>query len=241
MISHKFRCIFVHIPKTGGQSVEQFFLDKHGLTWEQRAELLLLPNTDPAKGPESLAHLTAREYVELGYVTPEQFKTYFKFTFTRNPWERLFSEYLYRYQDRYRAFKDFVMQFALPTLEHADTHLDAYRHLMPQRAFLKGETGWSLMDYAGRFEDFQAYFDGVCKRLGILPIRLPVRNPSKLRRKWMDWRITREIRTRDRRIAANKAKRAAAAYPDHYDNELREIVGTVYADDIKPLCYEFGE
>ena len=36
MISDKYKCIFVHIPKVAGQSIEHVFLDLHGLTWETR-------------------------------------------------------------------------------------------------------------------------------------------------------------------------------------------------------------
>ena len=46
MISHKHKTIFVHIPKTGGQSVESVFIEDEGLTWDTRAPLLLRRNDD---------------------------------------------------------------------------------------------------------------------------------------------------------------------------------------------------
>ena len=66
MITHQFKCVFVHIPKTAGQSVEHFFLNLHQLTWQEKERLLLVKNTDPNKGPERLAHMTAAEYVQCG-------------------------------------------------------------------------------------------------------------------------------------------------------------------------------
>jgi len=33
IISHDRKAIFVHIPKTGGPSVEQVFIEDTGLTW----------------------------------------------------------------------------------------------------------------------------------------------------------------------------------------------------------------
>src|SRR5689334_2187766 len=69
MLSHRFQTIFIHVPKTAGQSVERVFLEKHGLTWETRSELLLRENPDPSLGPRRLAHLYAREYVDKGYVS----------------------------------------------------------------------------------------------------------------------------------------------------------------------------
>src|SRR5437764_11835271 len=95
MISHKYRTIFVHIPKTGGQSVENVFLTLHGLTWETREPLLLRPNSDRNLGPSQLAHLRAKEYVACGHIDQENFDSYFKFAFVRNPWERIVSGYHY--------------------------------------------------------------------------------------------------------------------------------------------------
>ena len=34
MICRPFKCLFVHVPKTAGQSVEQFFMDRMGLDWD---------------------------------------------------------------------------------------------------------------------------------------------------------------------------------------------------------------
>ena len=95
MISHHHKCIFIHIPKTAGQSIEHCFIRSLGLTWETRAPLLLRYNDRPELGPPSLAHLKYSEYSEYKYITEEQIQTYFKFAFIRNPWSRLVSIYKY--------------------------------------------------------------------------------------------------------------------------------------------------
>lgn len=70
MISHTHKCIFVHIPKTAGNSVNSCF----GVDWEDHKDL-------------------QRYFDEL---PRELFFNYFKFAVVRNPWDRLFSDYNYQ-------------------------------------------------------------------------------------------------------------------------------------------------
>ena len=86
MISHRFKCVYVHVPKAGGQSIESVFVEQHGLTWETRAPLLLSPCNDRRFGPRFLAHLTAKEYVALGHLSQQDWDEYFTFAAIRNPW-----------------------------------------------------------------------------------------------------------------------------------------------------------
>ena len=67
----KFNCIFVHIPKTGGTSIEHFF------------------KNNSAKYISSHRHFTAQ-------VSKEKFGddvwgSSFKFSIIRNPWDRIYS------------------------------------------------------------------------------------------------------------------------------------------------------
>ena len=66
-VNHLQRFVFVHIPKTGGQSIEKSF------QWK------------------GLRHRPF-EYYENKVVN---LKEYFKFTFVRNPFDRLVSSYVY--------------------------------------------------------------------------------------------------------------------------------------------------
>ncbi len=70
MISHSHRCIFVHIPKTAGNSINRVF----GISWQDHKDL-----------QRYRAELPAAE-----------FDSYFKFAIVRNPWDRLLSDYNYQ-------------------------------------------------------------------------------------------------------------------------------------------------
>ena len=222
MISEKYNCLFVHVPKTAGQSVESFFLGLHGLSWENRAPLLLKPNPDPARGPERLAHLTAQEYVGCGYVTEQRFRKFFKFAFVRNPWDRLVSVYHYKgFKDRY-SFRDFILR----GMSFENRYLGVYRHLMPQYEYLYDNKGNLLVDFIGRFENLQNDFEEVCKKLRIEPGMLPHRNPTK----------GRGVDTE-----GGGARGSKLNYTAYYDPELVKIVGDLYAKDVATFGYAFGK
>lgn len=172
MISRKHGCLFVHIPKTGGQSVEAYFLALHGLDWESRGPLLLRHNLDPDRGPSRLAHLTAPEYLEFGYVGGQEFSQLFKFAFVRNPFDRLISEYRFNWQSRTYTFRDFVLNH-FPT---KDRYCDFYRHVMPQSDFIYDASGSLLVDFIGRFESIETDFYRLCEVLGLPRTPLPHRN-----------------------------------------------------------------
>lgn len=69
MIDHSRRCIFVHIPKTAGNSVNRVF----GISWQDHKDLARYAQEEPSA-----------------------FNSYFKFAIVRNPWDRLLSDYNYQ-------------------------------------------------------------------------------------------------------------------------------------------------
>lgn len=177
MISHRHKVVFVHIPKTGGQSIEQMFLEDLGLTWDERAPLLMRKNDNPAAGPQRLAHLYAHEYVDLGYLTQEQFDSYFKFAIVRNPYERIISAYLYRYQGRrwWRtpSFKWFMSQ------PWGDAFSNTARHLVPQANYVTDPDGKIIVDKIVSFENLSAEVEALTPRLFGAHRPVPHRNKTQ--------------------------------------------------------------
>jgi hypothetical protein len=97
MFSDRYNALYVHIPKTGGQSIEHVFVTMHGLKWKNRESLLLRENDEPGgRAPRHLAHLYASEYRDRGYLTAERFACALKFATIRNPYDRARSEFKYR-------------------------------------------------------------------------------------------------------------------------------------------------
>jgi len=169
MISNEHRCIFVHIPKTAGNSINRAF----GVGWEDHKDL-------------------QRYFTELPH---EVFSSYFKFAVVRNPWDRLLSDYNYQVKkSRARASKLFVFSadgskrnFA-EWVETALAAPDCYEasewggtvspHIhrwSPQVDWISVE-GKPRTDYVARLEHLPEDFGAIRRRLDLPPARLSHRN-----------------------------------------------------------------
>lgn len=80
VVCHNKKCIFVHIPKTAGTSIEQF-IKENG-----KNQVIFFG----VQNNRALHHYTA---LELKKSIPQIFNKYYKFAMVRNPYDRLLSEY----------------------------------------------------------------------------------------------------------------------------------------------------
>ena len=229
MICREFQCLFVHVPKTAGQSVEQFFMDRLGLDWDaDRDKVLLGDNDDPTRGTEKLAHLSALEYLDCGFIERDEFERLFKFSFVRNPFERIVSEYRYRNYFQHRSFRDFVLN-KLPEPGWDDK----YRHVMPQSDLICSEDGRLLMDFVGKFENLQQDFNRVCEHFGFEDTALPHVNSSDKR--------SRELRRGIKNFLRRNDESGLRTYVEFYDDETRDYVAQLYRSDIEMFDYSFAD
>ncbi len=217
MVSHHFKCIFVHVPKTAGQSIEQVFLDALGRTWETRAPLLMRYNPDPGLGPPLLSHLKAREFVLHGHVTPETFQEYFTFGFVRNPWDRMVSLYKQFGYEGKCGFKNFMRN----TFTH-DISRTKYWFVCPQVEYLHDDQGDLLVDFIGRYENLENDFKKIRKVLGLPHVQLPHVNDSQKKIKNMEAKPEPRVDWRE-----------------YYDNECIDFVAMFYKKDIECFNYDF--
>jgi len=216
LISHHDKCLFVHVPKCAGQSIENFFLQRAGLDWNTRAPLLLRPNDVPELGPPRLAHLKAHEYVEKKWMTQDQFDEYFKFTFVRNPWDRVASFYRFLGFDRFASFPTFVRKHLPVQLQKKGWFL------CPQADYLYDRDHRLLVDFVGRFETLSKDFETACGRMGIEDAKLPHVNDSRTARPGLK----------------NWLRPRARPYREMYDAQTERLVADYYAADIDAFQYQ---
>ncbi|WP_270726807.1 sulfotransferase family 2 domain-containing protein [Shimia sp. Alg240-R146] len=179
MLSRAHKTIFVHIPKTGGQSVATAFLGDLGLSWEERGALLM--RRGEAGQPERLAHLFAREYVDLGFVSQAEFAAFTKFAVIRHPYARMVSEYIYR-----MGAVDWVAQY-VPALQSRrfeaflqqdfeDPLSDYARHFAPQVDYVMDANGALLVDHLVDQADLVAGIAPIFRGIFGREVTLPRRN-----------------------------------------------------------------
>lgn len=194
--SDRLRCIFVHMPRTAGVSVCRALFD----------------------GYLAAGHTPAWDY-RMVY-SREDFRGFFKFTFVRNPWSRLYSAFVFlraggfnpvdeRFANRHLGEFETFDRFVRDGLRRKP--IREYLHFRPQRSLLARPRGGIEVDYVGRFEHLERDFADVCERLGL------------------DAELGR----------SNASPASAASYREVYSSESAEIAAEVYRADADAFDYTF--
>ena len=237
MISHHHKCVFIHVPKVAGQSIEHVHLDQLDLSWENRAPLLLRSNDRPELGPPALAHLLAREYVPLRYMTQEQYDSYYSFAFVRNPWHRVVSFYKYLDYAQAMDFRTF-----LDRAFRTDLYQDMHWFTRPQADFVFDRDGQLMVDFVGCFEHLKRDWAVVCADLGLGEVALPHVNKSAAEKPGLldIRRHLKALRNAGRRLQVRSGPiQHHKRFQDYYDDDTRELVAELYRSDIELFGYRF--
>ncbi len=230
-ISHKYKIIFVHIPKTGGSSIERAL----GIYGVNNSGNNLQVNEDILFG-QGLQHLTmSKILLRMGHDICDR---YFKFAFVRNPWDRALSAYRWRRTWDKNFFK---MSFAEFVKDELSNNLKNSSHYRPQIEFIVDDPSFKsdyvpLVDYVGRFENLRGDFQQVVERCQLGDIELSNINKSPLlQRAHPIHSIKAIIRKGIARIRYPKNK----DYRFEYNSQTCEIISKIYHTDIHAFGYDF--
>lgn len=179
MISEKYQCIFIEVPKTGSTSIRAILGEPtkpHLDILQTRVELesilhlrYLYDRPDDVWDPNKVKGIVA-----------SIFKQYFKFGFVRNPWDRTVSLYERKEGIQFSGKKTFE-EFVDWINYSSDTCLHPTQHKNQLDWFCAGN-GKLLVDFIGRFERLDDDWKIVCEQLGI-DVNLPHinKNPTRTR------------------------------------------------------------
>ncbi|BBG65157.1 alpha-2,3-sialyltransferase [Hydrogenimonas sp.] len=190
--------IFIHIPKAAGISTIKSL-------YGERAN--------------GIGH---RPYTHFIFVYGEKaYNRYFKFSFVRNPWDRLYSAYKFLKKGgisepdvifnettliNYDTFESFVMEWV--NAENVQT----YFHFIPQYQFIYSPEFELMVDFVGRFENLNEDYEKIREKIG----------------------------TGEHLKHLNKTKdKKENDYREVYTPEMAEKVAEVYKKDIELFGYSF--
>lgn len=174
MIIDKDKLIFLHIPKTGGSSIEnalsKAFFNPYVF---DRIYMFGLINNQYSQ------HFN---YQNICAYSNRNLTDYFIFTFVRNTWDRLVSAYKYLYQH-----KDFKTHIIKMCAKLQSNKLDQTDHFNTQMVFIKDKNGIIVPDFIGRFENLQNDFDYVCDVKNLQRKKLDTINQSKNKKPYQEY------------------------------------------------------
>ena len=168
MICHRRRLVFVHLRRTGGNSVEAalggiVLFDR----WFRRTDVWdnQLHRGRSWRKWDRRGHRIHATAAEIRALYPREFDRSFRFAIVRNPWQQMASLYgrLHPHDRQLTGFRDWLWQFSLAP------------GTVPQ-ASLFDEKGRCLVDFIGRFERLDEDFAIACDRAGLPRITLPHTN-----------------------------------------------------------------
>jgi hypothetical protein len=228
-IDHRHRFIFVHIPKTAGISV-MLALQRTRVKLEFNRRNVMPRLLDHPHRVAILRRL--REFSTLGtmtnyveqhlpatvlreFVSDEVWRSYFKFSFVRNPWDLCVSTFYYTKRtfetspEAAAADPDFAYLIARSDFAGYLRALPLFGRHADMSSYLVDDDGELLVDFVGRFERIEEDFAEICRRLQVSAT------------------LTHE----------NKGDRLG--YREYYTPETSELVARHYARDIERFGYEF--
>jgi hypothetical protein len=191
--SSKGAFIFVHIPKCAGTSIRE------------------------SLGYDAGGHRTISGYRTM--LSPELYRCCFKFTFVRNPWDRLVSAFFFLknkdMKSNHRWAKENISEFetfdAFARKWVTRENVWKNSHFRPQFHFICMGSRRPAVDFIGYYENLADDFSLICERL----------------------RINTALREENRNALRGRN------YKEYYTDETQRIVAEAYAEDIEMLGYSF--
>jgi hypothetical protein len=168
------KCLFIHIPKTAGMSMEKAL--GLNMRWPNKSLKKLF---GPHNGLQ-LQHITCSQALTLNLIPKNKFNNYFKFAFVRNPYDRAVSEYHFDRRWNKKTQNLSFVQF----LRYMKNN-SLYCHYMPQYLFIHNNNKLQV-DFVGKFENLEEDWAYIANKLNLKDKSLPFINKGD-RKEYMSY------------------------------------------------------
>lgn len=167
---HKRQIIFIHIPKTGGTSIEM--------------KLKLRGKNNGYGVVNNIARQHYRWHQYIQHLGIQRFNKYYKFAICRHPYSRFLSEYYwceipgvgYRHGQNFSNFLDYVEKI----VKSEQFQLTKYHdHFIPQWRFVFDDRGRSKINKVFRFESFNEIDNFLEEKYGVIGNEHQKKNNNK--------------------------------------------------------------
>jgi hypothetical protein len=239
IVSDEYRFVYFAIPKVASSSIlssllpffDYFEVNEKAIKGLTQESMLIDHKGQPIGGPHTGAHkLFSRSPFQINKELllggmDNVYHNYFKFTFVRNPWDRLLSCYMSkvvpeRFAGSFKTYSNVAFRDDMSFQEFAEAVClipdeEANIHFCSQHVFVCSRASGKnvLADFVGRFENLEEDFEIVTKRIGI-DAQLP-------------------------HAADTSSTRGSRSYRDFYDEKLARMVGERYREDVEIFGYSF--
>lgn len=231
--------IFIHIPRTAGTSMATALTDHIWAFPRRPAGISKWEKIIDNKSSLTLEHACIRQLVDRGALSSEFYENAFKFTFVRNPWDRVLSLYKHMQcdaetlfnthrkmgycflcnagKDKGGGFKNFVRYLNVVEIEKPGLYnRKGLSQFSPQLNWIPDD-----IDFVGRYENLKNDFDFVCDKISHPSVDLP------------------HMKKTDRGAFRSDGERKNAPYQELYDDETKDIIYEMYKEEINRFGYEF--
>lgn len=189
------KIIFIHVPKTGGSTISSRLKIPDGMHTLSRSRLRISVDGCFYTDDHIPAWIVKR-------LRPEEFKEYYKFSFVRNPYDRIYSEFVWYHSDRLSRINPQVSenprnienwnfdnkpmdesiikkQFDIWVRNYYSPIDNGRKHSQVFHLFDKQKTK-ILIDGVYKFENFEYEFEKLCKKINFTPDSNEILTKSKV-------------------------------------------------------------